>query len=236
MARFTIGIDEVGRAAKKKASLARQKYIVGIDEVGRGSLAGPVVVAAIALPRSRIKHKLYSRIFANRNSRKIREIPLRDSKKLSAKQREAWFEYFKAHPKVNYAIARVYPRQIEKRNISRAANLAAERAFLRLTKTYNLKLNTSVFLDGGLYLGSRKGQMANGKLNVKTIVRGDEKIKVIAAASIVAKVSRDSGMVRLAKEYPQYGFEEPKGYGTRAHMRAIRRHGPSKAHRLTFLN
>lgn len=192
--------------------------MVGIDEVGRGALAGPVVVAAVSMPHG-------SRVMGHGLGK------LRDSKKLSAKQRGAWFEYFENHLKIEYALARVYPRQIEKRNISRAANLAAQRAFGRLlARDHGSRVKGQVYLDGGLFLGN--GEQPK---NARTMVRGDEKIKAIVAASIIAKVSRDRGMVRLAKEYPQYGFEVHKGYGTRRHMREIKRHGPSEAHRLTFL-
>ena len=191
---------------------------MGIDEVGRGSLAGPVAVAAVCIPRGLrlINFKLGK---------------LKDSKKLTPKRREAWSKFLCRHQRLNYAIARVYPRQIEKRNISKAANLAALRAFRRLTKTYNLKpITCRIFLDGGLFLG-RKNKVAGAK----TVIRGDEKVPAIKIASILAKVSRDSAMRRLAKRYPRYGFEAHKGYGTKKHFAAIKKYGPSKAHRLTFL-
>ena len=190
--------------------------VIGIDEVGRGALAGPVAVAAVFLPHNvRLKNKSLG--------------PLKDSKKLSPKQREAWFEYFKTIPGLTYAIARVYPRQIEKRNISACANLAAHRAFMRLTKGRGRQ---TVFLDGGLYLKNKNLSMT---LRAKTIVRGDEKIPAIAAASIIAKVSRDRFMRKLGRKYPGYGFEIHKGYGTKVHLAAIRRLGSSKVHRKTFL-
>lgn len=209
-------------------------WTVGVDEVGRGALAGPVVVAVVALPTGfRAKN-------ANLGI-------LKDSKKLSAKKREAWCEYFKSQPGLRYALARVYPRQIERRNVSRAANIAAGRAFLRLRKdvrgTGVITHKTTVFLDGGLFLGSGGHGYRHGGnqrqqpagITTKTIIKGDEKIPAIAAASIVAKVYRDRLMVRLGKKYPAYGFAVHKGYGTAAHRAAIRKHGPIAAHRLTFL-
>ena len=197
--------------------------IIGVDEVGRGSLAGPVCVAAVAVPKN-----LEFRI---KNLGK-----LRDSKKLTPKKREAWFEYFKQHPCANYAVARVYPRQIEKRNISGAANLAALRAYTRLMANGKWRIaNCKVFLDGGLYLGSRTRNAERGTItNAKTVVRGDEKIKAVAIASIIAKVTRDRQMVRLAKKYPGYGLEVHKGYGTKKHLAAIKRYGVSEVHRSTF--
>jgi ribonuclease HII len=229
----------------------RQKYIIGIDEVGRGALAGPVVVAAA----------LFRQSFRRRVPRGLGK--LRDSKKLSAKKREAWFEYFKNCPDIFYAVARVYPRGIERLNISRAANLAAGRAYGRLIEDCSSPFRgrlgggrdkslakrdsdafartppglplkgeeVSVFLDGGLFLGSRELQPKHAK----TVIKGDEKICAVAVASIIAKVTRDHFMVRLSKRHAQYGFEIHKGYGTAAHRRALRKFGPCPAHRLTFL-
>jgi ribonuclease HII len=142
---------------------------------------------------------------------------------------------------VRFAVARVYPRGIERTNISAAANSAALKAFSRLLKKYKLPARTSVFLDGGLYLGNKAQQQklseARGavRINAKTVIKADEKFPAVAAASIIAKVSRDGYMRQLAKKYPQYGFDIHKGYGTAAHLRAIKRGGPCAAHRLTFL-
>jgi len=196
------------------------KRIVGIDEVGRGCLAGPVVVAA-AMVRGNIRNAKLG--------------ALKDSKKLSARQREAWFAYFRDNSQIAFAVARVYPRRIEALNISRAANLAAYRAFAKLMKNEALsgkKLHeTKIFLDGGLFIRSKKSQPKNAT----TIIKGDEKIRAVAIASIIAKVTRDDFMKRLGKKYPEYGFEIHKGYGTKRHMAAIGRFGPADAHRLTFL-
>jgi len=223
------------RVHRKIKLLRGARYSVGIDEVGRGSLAGPVTVAAVAIPKSLIKLESLSRIFANKNSGRIRDTPLRDSKKLSPKQREEWFSFIQEHPKINYAVASVYPRNIERMNISRAANLAALRAYGRLSESCHMShVTCRVYLDGGLYLGSSKWQMANGK-SAKTVTKGDEKFTAVKLASIMAKVSRDRFMTRLAKKYPVYGFEIHKGYGTKTHTKAIKKHGPSEAHRLTFI-
>lgn len=195
------------------------RYIVGIDEVGRGSLAGPVTVVAACI---------------NSNTRIVNRAlgKLRDSKKLTAKQREAWFKYFQNHPELDYVLARVYPRAIERMNISRAANKAALTAYTRLIAASKKRIRKhKIYLDGGLFLGN--GEQPQ---NAKTVIKGDEKIKVIAVASIIAKVSRDRAITRLAKNYPQYGLEIHKGYGTKKHLRAIKKYGPSEAHRLTFLN
>ena len=196
-------------------------YKIGIDEVGRGALAGPIVVAAVSVPKS---------FYPRRTT-----LPkLRDSKKLSAAHRLLWYEYIKAHPQITYSTARIYPRKIEKLNIANCANLAAEKVFENLTTKYKITVsarNASVFLDGSLYLGKRTAQPRFAK----TVTRGDEKFVVIKLASIVAKVTRDRYMVSLNRKYPQYQFHLHKGYGTLAHRKMLRRFGPAESHRLTYL-
>ncbi len=200
----------------KKSKIVR--YSVGIDEVGRGALAGPVMVAVALVPKElRIRnYKLGI---------------LRDSKKLTPNQREKWFKVFKNDSRIKYAIAKVHPRKIEKINISKAANLAALRAYLRLVKSSKFHVSNSVaYLDGGLYLGNDKN-----RLSAKTVIRGDQKIPAIKIASIIAKVSRDKLMTRLAKTHPNFGFEIHKGYGTKMHYAALKKHGPSVIHRQSFI-
>ncbi|MBI3088637.1 MAG: ribonuclease HII [Candidatus Colwellbacteria bacterium] len=200
-------------------------YIVGIDEAGRGSLAGPIVVAAVSIPKG-----FYPRSGA---------LPrLRDSKKLNPSQRSFWFRYIKAHPKITYSTARIYPRKIEKLNIANCANLAAHRCYSKIAgfinETSAKKADYSdftVFLDGSLYLGSKKSQPSFAK----TVTRGDEKFVVIKLASIVAKVTRDRYMIALHKKEPLYQFNLHKGYGTHLHQKLIQKHGPAEVHRLTYL-
>lgn len=188
---------------------------IGIDEVGRGALAGPIVVAAVSVPRG-----FYPKTTA---------LPkLRDSKKLSPNQRLLWFLYVKNHPKITYSISRIYPRKIEKINIANCANLAAYRTFQKLSPSPK---NISVLLDGSLYLGKKSNQPPFAK----TITKGDEKFIVIKLASIVAKVTRDRYMTGLSRKYPQYQFHLHKGYGTLTHRKMIRHFGPAEVHRLTYL-
>lgn len=116
-------------------------------------------------------------------------------------------------------------------NISRAANVAALAAYKKLMRDHGPGIaHTKIFLDGGLFLGN--GEQPK---NAKTIIKGDEKIPAVAIASIIAKVTRDRFMVRLAKKYPAYGFEAHKGYGTKAHYKALNEYGSCSAHRRTFL-
>jgi ribonuclease HII len=206
------------------------RFIVGIDEVGRGCLAGPVTVAAVAIPMN----------YRPRTS----NLELRDSKKLTAKQREEWFEWIRERSKspvqsskLYYVRANVYPKTIDRINISQAANLAATRALKKLLANSQLGLanRVKIFLDGGLYLNS-KSLMASGYiLNPRTIVRGDEKYNCVKLASIVAKVGRDRIMKRHHRTFPVYRFDQHVGYGTRVHIRAIKKHGPCELHRLTFI-
>jgi len=205
----------------------KPKYIIGIDEVGRGALAGPVTVAALLLPRN-----FQFPIF---NFQKRFKLKLKDSKKLSPKQREIWFEFIKKCPNIFYATASVPPKIIDKINVSNAANLAATRALARLLATKELAIrDLRVFLDGGLYL-NKKTLVASGySLNPKTIIRGDEKIPAVSLASIVAKVSRDKMMKKLHKKYPRYDFIHNVGYGTKKHVAAIKKYGCLRIHRKSF--
>ncbi len=184
----------------------KYNYIVGIDEAGRGPLAGPITFAFVACPA-----RLHRKIFKN----------IRDSKKLTPRKREEWFKFLKAHPKLAYGVASVGPKIIDEKGISYASRLAIN----RLTRKFQFR-PLKVFLDGGLKAPEQFPQ--------KTVIKGDEKIPVIAAASIIAKVTRDRKMTRLAKKFPEYGFEIHKGYGTKKHLTQLAKHGPSAIHRTTF--
>lgn len=191
-----------------------KRYIIGIDEVGRGPLAGPVTVGFMACPEL-----LAPKIFAN----------IRDSKKLSPKKREEWFLKFRKDPRLRFGTASVSPRIIDKKGISFAINLALKRCLSSLMSYLAVSPLSSyaLLLDGGLYAPPKFSRQ-------KTIIKGDEKIPVIAAASIVAKVTRDRAMARFAKKFPNYGFEFHKGYGTRYHSEQITLHGLSRLHRKSY--
>lgn len=195
--------------------MKRKSGIIGIDEVGRGSLAGPVMVAAVFVPR-------------NNHFRK-----LKDSKKLSSRKREEWFEYVRQKKSIFYTISAVSPKIIDKINISEAANLAAARALKKLIVKYKLPIvKIPVYLDGGLYI---RKKIISHPHKLKTLIKGDEKINAIKIASIIAKVKRDRLMVRLHKKYPKYSFERHKGYGTKAHFLALKLNNICETHRITFL-
>ena len=146
---------------------------------------------------------------------------LNDSKKLSEKKREALFEVIKEKA-LSYGIAYASVEEIEELNILNATYLAMNRAISQLSPKPELAL-----IDGNRSTGI--------ETESRTVVKGDAKCADIAAASILAKVSRDRLMKEMAEIYPQYGFEKHKGYGTKAHYDAIREFGPSPIHRLSFL-
>lgn len=187
-----------------------KKLIIGIDEVGRGCLAGPLTVGAI-LKKGRVD---------------LRGI--KDSKKLSAKQREEWFLKIKEkqlkHKNFEVALASVGAPTIDKIGLSASARLAVGRCLKKFSLQHKFY---AIMLDGSLYAPKTY-------LNQETIIRGDEKIPLIAAASIVAKVWRDGKMKRLSKQFPEYALEIHKGYGTLAHRIAIKKHGLSEIHRRSF--
>jgi ribonuclease HII len=198
-------------------------------------LAGPVTVAAVAVPASG------GRQVVRPSSPRVANGKLRDSKKLTAKQRAEWFAYIKKRPDIFYAIAHVSPGVIDRINISAAANLAATRAFRRLMANSEWQVargrsSIRLFLDGGLYVDEKLLTAYRLRLtSVQTVVRADEKYSCVKLASIVAKVVRDNYMTKKHKIFPQYCFNRHKGYGTERHRRAIKKHGSSLMHRLTFL-
>ena len=150
------------------------------------------------------------------------EIPgLNDSKKLSDKKRRELYPIIKEKA-IAYSIAFADHKEIDEINILQATFLAMQRAIDGL----------DIKPDFALIDGNREKDFG---LPVQTIVQGDGRSASIAAASILAKVTRDDLMESLAKEYPDYGFEIHKGYGTKAHYQALAEHGPSPVHRMTFL-
>lgn len=199
-------------------------YIVGVDEVGRGPLAGPVTVCAVFIKRG-IKLKTPNR-----------KLKLKDSKQLTENQRNEWMKWvreMKKTGKIRYIISHVSPKVIDKINISRAANLAVERSLVRLY-TQNPKIkHAKIFLDGGLF--PKKEIMESMGFKTKTVIHGDTLIPIISLASVIAKVTRDRKMRKLAITYPEYHFKDNVGYGTKAHIRALKKHGYTDIHRLTFI-
>ena len=181
--------------------------ICGVDEAGAGPLAGPVYAAAVILPLGV-------------------DIPgLNDSKQLTEKKREALFPIIQ-ETALAWAIASVDAQEIDETDILSARMKAMDRAIAQLRPPADFAL-----IDGN----RDKGKSAAITLDHACIVKGDSLSASIAAASILAKVSRDRHMLEMDGLYPQYGFAKHKGYGTKAHYGAIAQLGPSPIHRLTFL-
>jgi len=184
--------------------------VAGVDEAGRGPLAGPVVAAAAVLPskwaESGLPHELEG---------------LNDSKQLTAAQREKFFAFLTACPEVQFAIAQVGAGKIDAINILRATHHAMNDALAQLQPAPEHAL-----VDGRPVKTMRVPQTA--------IVQGDARSYSIAAASVLAKVTRDRLMLEFDRQWPKYGFAEHKGYGTAQHLAAIAAHGPCPIHRRSF--
>ena len=181
------------------------KVICGIDEAGRGPLAGPVYAAAVILPPDC-------------------EIEgLNDSKKLTEKKREALFDVIKEKA-LAYGIGTASEKEIDEINILNATFLAMKRAVEKL----------EIKPDLALVDGNREPHISDDIKEI-TVVKGDAKSMSIAAASVLAKVSRDRFMLEMAEKYPQYEFEKHKGYGTKLHYEKIAEYGISEIHRRSFL-
>ncbi len=181
--------------------------VCGIDEAGRGPLAGPVVAAAVILPAGY-------------------ELPgLTDSKKLSARRREALFAALMDDPRVCKCVASASVEEIDRLNILRATHLAMRRAAEGLSSTPCG--GADMCLIDGL-------PVPNFPLPSRNLVKGDARCLSISAASILAKVTRDHLMQELDTLFPAYGFAKHAGYGTQQHLDAIRCHGITPHHRRSF--
>lgn len=191
-----------------ESKLAAEGYqlIVGIDEAGRGPLAGPVVAAAVILDP---EEKIYG---------------LDDSKRLTKEKREELFEEIKA--KAFVGVAKASSSEIDKYNIREATFVAMKRAVKNLLP--NLEDNPDILLvDGNAIIPGLKVEQ-------RSVIDGDAKVNAIAAASIIAKVTRDEIIFKYAEKFPQYDFKNNKGYGTAAHIKALENYGSSPIHRRSF--
>lgn len=176
--------------------------IAGIDEVGRGPLCGPVVACACILP---VGYHLDG---------------LTDSKKLTEKKREKYYDILTNDPNVIYALGEVSPKRIDEINILEASKEAMLEAVSKLSKKPEHLLIDAVSL--------------NTDIPQTPIIKGDAKSESIAAASVIAKVTRDRMMVELDKLYPEYGYASHKGYPTKKHIEAVSKYGVKEFYRFTF--
>lgn len=177
--------------------------VAGIDEAGRGPIAGPVVAAAVILPKGYKFEKLD------------------DSKKLSRNTRERLFDKLTSHPEVCFGVGVIEPDEIDRINILRATHAAMRLALQALPVPPQHAL-----IDGLPVHPFPCPQTA--------VVAGDSLSFSIAAASVIAKVSRDLMMAKYHTEFPEYGFADHQGYATARHLASLRQHGPCRIHRRSF--
>lgn len=213
-------LKELEKQAKAAAKLEKEKartetmkqyeyqyeqfgYVCGIDEVGRGPLAGPVVAAAVILPKN------------------CQILYLNDSKKLSEKKREELYDVIMKEA-VAVGIGMVSPARIDEINILQATYEAMREAISKLSVTPSVLLNDAVTIP-------------EVTIPQVPIIKGDAKSVSIAAASIIAKVTRDRLMVEYDEMLPGYGFVKNKGYGTAEHIAALKENGATLIHRKTFI-
>lgn len=177
----------------------------GLDEAGRGPLAGPVVAACVYVPHTKKTLPFWNNV--------------NDSKKISAQKREDLFKHIIEH--CHYGIAEVSVTEIDKINILQASLLAMKRSYEQLTPAPSIAL-----IDGN------KPPLLSCKM--QCVIKGDSKSLSIAAASILAKVTRDNIMKEIDQEFPCYGWYKNAGYGTKQHIKAIKTHGITDYHRKSF--
>ena len=183
--------------------------VFGLDEAGRGPWCGPVVAACVCWPKGDIPAELAASI--------------NDSKKLSAKKREDLFPKIMASNAI-IGIGQASAQEIDEINILQASFLAMRRALDSVRQQGHTP--SHALIDGN--------KLPNWDMPMKAIVGGDGKSLSIAAASIIAKVTRDHLMVDLAKVYPQYGWDKNAGYGTKTHIEALKQYGITPHHRRTY--
>jgi ribonuclease HII len=175
--------------------------LVGIDEVGRGCWAGPLVAGAVLLSDS---------------------IPgLRDSKKLSKRQRESLDAEIRVHS-LDFGLGWVSPRELDSIGLNNAVKVAMERAIKEIKVTFD-----QIIIDGNI-------NFLNQDPRSEAVIKADDSVPAVSAASILAKVARDKYMESAALKYPGFGFEKHVGYGTKYHMDALKLHGICELHRLSF--
>jgi len=211
---------------EKKLWRKGYKWVAGLDEAGRGPLAGPVVATAVCFRifnfhtrlRGTCSFPIFNK-FTISNFQKLKYV--RDSKQLSPRRREEIFNILTKHPQIKWGIGRVSEKVIDKINILEATKLAMQKAI----KDLNCRPGYLI-LDGSFKIKS--------KIPQKSIIKADEKVFSCAAASIIAKVTRDRIMLNYDKKYPKYGFKKHKGYPTKLHRKKIKKFGPCPIHRKSF--
>ena len=241
---------------EKKLLKKGYNFVVGVDEAGRGPLAGPVVAAAAVL-------KSFPKVQPSEKVEPSFDVSwdlVRDSKKLSEKQRESSFDFIQENFYVGVGICD--HKTVDRINILEATFLAMKKAVANLVRnieheTWNIKQKNTchsrlgresshkskfISLDSR-FRGNDKSiiilvdgnkKIPNLSMEQKAVIRGDRIVKSISAASIIAKVTRDRIMLDMHKKYPQYQFDKHKGYGTKLHFATLQKNGPCEIHRKSF--
>ena len=196
--------------------MTKPSWIIGIDEVGRGPLAGPVYVCGVAMKASQYKVARWK--------------GLTDSKQMTVRARQVWFEIakeLKGKGVVRISLAKQSARAVDRYGI----NVCIAKCIEVILKDLATEPPSEylVLLDGGL-------RAPESYINQQTIIRGDQKKKIISLASVIAKVTRDALMQKLDSKYPEYRWGRNKGYGTSVHIEAIQEHGVTPEHRMTYLS
>ena len=218
--------------------LSGRSYVLGVDEAGRGALAGPVCAAAVLLGADFYSDKKLLENFSR----------LDDSKRMTEDERKAIFDIMvnlRNAGRIDFEAAFAEVEEIESLNILGATKLAMERAIGALNERRNLLLKESSY--AATLFGEGQADLSKSLLLIDgnplrkfkfrhiAIVKGDSKSFAIAAASVVAKVTRDMYMAKIADAYPHYDFAKHKGYGTALHLQNLMLYGPSELHRKSFL-
>lgn len=197
------------------------QYLIGIDEVGRGPLAGPVTVGAFGVERG----------FLREFEKIAKQLGITDSKKITEKKRSEIAKVLcnmTVEGKCFFHIAMSPASYIDTHGIVPAIKKSLQSALGKVVTHYGSSpTQVQIFLDGGLYAPEIYKHQ-------QTIIKGDLHNILISAASILAKVHRDTYMQKMDKQYPQYGFADHVGYGTKKHIEMIKKHGLSKLHRRSF--
>ncbi len=193
------------------------KYIAGVDEVGRGPLAGPVVTACVILPED------------------FDVLGVDDSKKLSEKKREELYDVI-LEKAVAWGIGRADNHLIDEINILEATKVAMKEAVEKADRMLREKTAAEMGMEQGIdHILFDAMTIRDIEIPQTSLIKGDAKSLSIAAASIIAKVTRDREMVEYHKQYPDYAFDSNKGYGTKAHYEGIEKKGITPIHRRSFL-
>ena len=197
------------------------KRVAGLDEAGRGPLSGPVIAAAVII-KPGLKWK-------------FKHLQLRDSKKLTPKKREDLYKLIIKHPQIEWGIGKVSEKVIDRINILEATKVAMKKAIKNLEKKPKFLKRTIVRFRNRIDFLILDGKMKlDLKIPQKAIVKADMKVFSCAAASIIAKVTRDRIMERYHKKYPRYGFNKHKGYPTKYHLKMLKKYGRCAIHRKSF--